>query len=217
MGDHIFQSMEYVIEGGSRWREEKCKRTGGGWKGKALDRGTRNPEKKPDRNIYLFLLPFSLSLSLLLSRYLARISRVFLSFPNFLSDGFGSIGMHEPRTIDLDQIVCARPLKLFERKGDFAWRKLSLVSVRDASRIEKKLLRSVNRIGAKFLQYFSCVYPRGYIRRSKLFGRIDVEDRFLLLSRDLHDDDRSQRKMIFFSDVRGDKIVRTTEASLTMM
>lgn len=216
MGDHIFQSMEYVIEGGSRWREEKCKRTGGGWKGKALDRGTRNPEKKPDRNIYLFLLPFSLSLFLYFCRVISREYRVFF----FLFQTFSRMDSDRSectRTIDLDQIVCARPLKLFERKGDFAWRKLSLASVRDASRIEKKLLRSVNRIGAKFLQYFSCVYPRGYIRRSKLFGRIDVEDRFLLLSRDLHDDDRSQRKMIFFSDVRGDKIVRTTEASLTMM
>lgn len=216
MGDHIFQSMEYVIEGGSRWREEKCKRTGGGWKGKALDRGTRNPEKKPDRNIYLFLLPFSFSLFLYFCRVISREYRVFF----FLFQTFSRMDSDRSectRTIDLDQIVCARPLKLFERKGDFAWRKLSLASVRDASRIEKKLLRSVNRIGAKFLQYFSCVYPRGYIRRSKLFGRIDVEDRFLLLSRDLHDDDRSQRKMIFFSDVRGDKIVRTTEASLTMM
>lgn len=216
MGDHIFQSMEYVIEGGSRWREEKCKRTGGGWKGKALDRGTRNPEKKPDRNIYLFLLPFSFSLFLYFCRVISREYRVFF----FLFQTFSRMDSNRSectRTIDLDQIVCARPLKFFERKGDFAWRKLSLASVRDASRIEKKLLRSVNRIGAKFLQYFSCVYPRGYIRRSKLFGRIDVEDRFLLLSRDLHDDDRSQRKMIFFSDVRGDKIVRTTEASLTMM
>lgn len=216
MGDHIFQSMEYVIEGGSRWREEKCKRTGGGWKGKALDRGTRNPEKKPDRNIYLFLLPFSFSLFLYFCRVISREYRVFF----FLFQTFSRMDSDRSectRTIDLDQIVCARPLKFFERKGDFAWRKLSLASVRDASRIEKKLLRSVNRIGAKFLQYFSCVYPRGYIRRSKLFGRIDVEDRFLLLSRDLHDDDRSQRKMIFFSDVRGDKIVRTTEASLTMM
>lgn len=216
MGDHIFQSMEYVIEGGSRWREEKYKRTGGGWKGKALDRGTRNPEKKPDRNIYLFLLPFSFSLFLYFCRVISREYRVFF----FLFQTFSRMDSDRSectRTIDLDQIVCAWPLKLFERKGDFAWRKLSLASVRDASRIEKKLLRSVNRIGAKFLQYFSCVYPRGYIRRSKLFGRIDVEDRFLLLSRDLHDDDRSQRKMIFFSDVRGDKIVRTTEASLTMM
>lgn len=117
MGDHIFQSMEYVIEGGSRWREEKCKRTGGGWKGKALDRGTRNPEKKPDRNIYLFLLPFSFSLSLLLSRYLARISRVFLSFPNFLSDGFGSIGMHEN---DRSRPNCLRAAtKTFRAEGGF--------------------------------------------------------------------------------------------------
>lgn len=158
----------------------------------------------------------SLFLFLYFCRVISREYRVFF----FLFQTFSRMDSDRSectRTIDLDQIVCARPLKLFERKGDFAWRKLSLASVRDASRIEKKLLRSVNRIGAKFLQYFSCVYPRGYIRRSKLFGRIDVEDRFLLLSRDLHDDDRSQRKMIFFSDVRGDKIVRTTEASLTMM
>lgn len=90
---------------GLRWRKEKCKRTGGGERESWIEGRNVNPEKnRTETSISSssHFLPLSPSLSVALSR--ENVSRVFPSFPKFLSDGFESIGMHEPRTVDLGEM-----------------------------------------------------------------------------------------------------------------
>lgn len=123
---------------GLRWRKEKCKRTGGGESESWIEGRNVNPEKnRTETSISSssHFLPLSPSLSL--SRYLARMSRVFF----FLFQSFSRMDSNRLECMNRERSISAKCLraatKTFRAEGGF--RKLSLASVRDASRIEKKL------------------------------------------------------------------------------